>query len=281
MPFNSSSKKSQGLSLSQEAIAAYERKQYDVAADKFNKSLELNQDDCETRRYYAENLWQQDKKQESLAALNETLACAPRKEDQIQIYQSLGDKYLAIGSLNHASHCADKLIDLDPLSARGWHIRAICASRNGQTEAALADFQRALTYSPDDATLLQDLVHLQMKMNRYDRALATWQHLARSYSTQQDEPVEVLYGKAYCMYQLRRLQDADDHLTLVMARRTDRPEFYSLLTQVCMEKGEYERAAQTAAAAVARFPQDETCRRSLEQVNRQLVASGQSSAKLN
>ncbi|MDO5565838.1 MAG: tetratricopeptide repeat protein, partial [Planctomycetia bacterium] len=142
------------------------------------------------------------------------------------------------------------------------------------------DFQREMTYSPDDVALLQELVHLQMRMNRYDRALATWQHLARSYSTQ-DEPAEVLYGKAYCMYRLRRLQDADDHLTLAMARHVDRPEFYSLLTQVCMEKGEYERAAQTASAAVTRFPQDETCRRSLEEINRQLVAGRQSGTNLN
>ena len=280
MPFNSSSKKSQGLSLSQEAIAAYERKQYDLAEDKFNKSLQLNQDDCETRRYYAENLWQQGKKQESLAALNETLACTQRKDNQILIYQSLGEKYLSLGSLNHASHCAEKLIDLNPQSSRGWYIRAICASRNGDTLEALADFQRALTYSPDDVALLQELVHLQMRMNRYDRALATWQHLARSYSTQ-DEPAEVLYGKAYCMYRLRRLQDADDHLTLAMSRQVDRPEFYSLLTQVCKEKGEYERAAQTASAAVTRFPQDETCRRSLEEINRQLVAGRQSGVNLN
>lgn len=280
MPFNTSSKKSQSLSLSQEAIAAYERKQYDLAADKFSESLKLNQDDCETRRYYAENLWQQGKKEESLTALIESLVCTKSKDDRMQIYESLGEKYLAIGSLHHANQCAEQLIDLDSQSSRGWYIRAICASRNGQNQEALADFQRALAYAPDDTELLQELVHLQMRMNRYDRALATWQHLARLYSAQ-DEPPGILYGKAYCMYRLRRLQDADDHMTLALSRQVDRPEFHWLLTQICMEKGEVERAAQAASNAVARFPEDENCRRSWEQVNRQLLAGRELSTKLN
>lgn len=269
--YRSGAKNAQGLLLSQEGIAAFERKEYETAQKKFEQSLELNKEDSETQCYYAETLWQQDHRTQAFTVLQKALGEAIGPDSQGMICQSLGVKCLQMGEIAQAEFYAEKVIHLTPQKYEGWRIRANVLVQRGKNQAALADYQRALCYSPDNAELLREIGNLQIRMGHFDLAMATWQQIGRL-SPPNNEPTEVSYGKAYCLYHLKRYQEASKHLTDAMNKAPDQTELYELLAEVHLQQGDSQRALELAHWTTQVFPSNQACHALYQRMSRLAAA---------
>lgn len=264
------SKNAQGLRLSQEGVAAFDRREFDTAAKSFEESLTLNQHDSETLRYYAETLWAQGKHQQSVDTLFSALVDAKStksQDNQIAIFQSLGEKYLLMGKLDQARWYADKMIARMPRKYEGWKIRADVLAQSGKYEEAMTDYYRALGFVPNNPELLSKLGELQNRLGQHDLALATWQSVGRLYATSA-EPFDVLYGKSSAYYSLGRLEEATEHLLLAMNKEPDHKEIYPILVDCYLQKQDRNNAEQVARMACNRYPelQDEFNRKMISVV---------------
>ncbi|MDO5554623.1 MAG: tetratricopeptide repeat protein [Planctomycetia bacterium] len=259
------SKSTRSLTLSREGVAAYERRNYEAAQEKLQAAIELNGKDTESRRYYAESLWMQGERDESITSLEQALEHADTLDSQILIYQSLGEKNLALGRTHEALVAANRLIALAPEKYEGWAIRGNAKWQLGQQSAAMADLHKALYYSPDNRDILWLLANLQTEMGKTDSALATWQHLGRLYS-KATEPAEVLYGKAVALAQLGRVQESAESLELAVARSPNRGDYYRMLAELRLKCGDARAALLAAGKAVELNPNDAATQQIFRQV---------------
>ncbi|MDO5581539.1 MAG: tetratricopeptide repeat protein [Planctomycetia bacterium] len=253
--YRMTNKASQGLILSREGITAYEHGDLDLAEKKLKEAVDLNKTDIEAQRYYAETLWQGGKEQEALDVLQAAIKKKGSQDNELILNQTLGEKLLLLHRPEEAFLCGERMIYLDPKKFEGWIVRANACWQLGKKEEALADYQRGLYLSPDNRDILWQLAHLQNSIGSFDRALATWQHLGRLYPVN-TEPPEVLYGKAEAYYHLKRHQDAAENLQLAIKLSPDKKEYYRLLSNVWLEKGDISSALTVAAQMVERAPQD-------------------------
>ncbi len=253
--YNKSSKAAQGLQVGREGITAYEHKELETAETKLQEAISINENDIDARRYYAETLWELGKQQEALDILEAAVKKNETQDQKVILNQSLGEKLLVLERPKEALVCAERIILLQPQKHEGWVIRANAQWQLGRKEKALADYQRALTCSPDDRDILWQLAHLEDNMDKPDRALATWQHLARAYPIGAVPP-DIFYGIANSCYRLKRLQDATDHLESAIKLQPKQKEFYQLLSKVNFERGNIQQALTAASRAVECAPND-------------------------
>ena len=87
------------------------------------------------------------------------------------------DALVGLGRMVEASPIFDAIVDRRPGSA-AFVARANLARKLGRTQAAEADFHRALELEPGDKAALNGLGILQMDRGRWHAALATFQDLA-------------------------------------------------------------------------------------------------------
>lgn len=253
--YRMTNKASQGLILSREGITAYEHGDLDLAEKKLKEAVDLNKTDIEAQRYYAETLWQSGKEQEALEVLQAAIRKKGSQDNELILNQTLGEKLLQLRRPEDAFQCGERMIYLDPKKFEGWVVRANACWQLGKKDEALADYQRGLYLSPDNRDILWQLAHLQNSIGSFDRALATWQHLGRLYPVN-TEPPDVLFGKAAAYYHLGRYQDASENLQLAIKLSPDKKEYYQLLSNVCLDKGDIQNALTVAAQMVKCAPKD-------------------------
>ena len=253
--YKKNTKATQSLQLGREGITAYEHKELETAEDKLREAIEMNENDIDARRYYAETLWERGKRKEALDILEAAVKKKETHDQQVILNQSLGEKLLLLQRPKDAVVCAERIILLQPQKHEGWVIRANAQWQMGNKEKALADYQRALTCSPDDRDILWQLAHLEDTMEKPERALAAWQHLSRVYPLG-TVPPDVYYGIAGSCYRLKRLRDASDNLASAIKLQPARKEFHQLLAQVYFESGNIQQAFIAASQAVECAPDD-------------------------
>ncbi|MDO4586126.1 MAG: tetratricopeptide repeat protein [Planctomycetia bacterium] len=264
--YRMTSKASASLVHSREGIIAFERGDLDKAEAQFKTALDLNEADLEVHRYYAETLWEQERQQEAIDVLTKASTRIGTLDNEIQLYESLGKKLLTMNRPSDALDCADKIIDLAPQKEAGWLIRANACSQLNRKDESLANYQKALHFSPDNREILFKIANIQMQMQLFDRALASWQHLERLYPAQM-EPVDVLYGKAIAYRELNRLDDALDNISIAIDMTPDRIELYQIATEIALKKQDYKRAKALVSQCALHFPNDISTQQMIQKID--------------
>ena len=269
VPFYRMTKKaSESLPLSREGIAAYERGDLEVAEEKLAQAVELNGADIDACRFYGETLWKRGKRVEAMDVLREAADKHGPIDVQASIYRSLGEKALTVDRSDQTILWANKIIDLSPRSAVGWELRGDAELALGQSEEALADFQRAVHFETDDRSLLRKIATLQNETGDHDAALATWQYLEVLYPTNR-EPVEIFAGKGRSYAGLGLLADAQDAYETAVRFAPRDPEYRLRLAEIALARGDYDRASKIVAEAQAVIPDSLALQKLAQAANRQ------------
>ncbi len=202
--------------LTQQGIAAMERGDWKRAESVLSRAVQTNAD-AEARRHYAEALWHRGARNEALTQMEEARKLAG--EDPGLVVRC-GEMYLALGQVSQAVERAEEALRLDPKHPQAWALRGQVASTNGRPREALADYQRALGYAPDDTQLALLVAEAYRQLNEPERALTALQALGGRYAAG-EEPQQVLYLQGLALGALGRHDDAAR--CLAHAARRDRP----------------------------------------------------------
>ena len=253
-PFHSrGSKDSRRPELGREGVAAFERGEYDLAAEKFVQAIKSDENDLLSRRYYGEILWRNGKKNDAVHVLTDAAGREGTPEERAAICESLAEKFLESDQAASALHYADKMIELTPRRYKGWQLRAMVCQEIGKKDEALADYHRALRLAPNDKNLIRSLAVLEGELGDDRAALAVWEELGRLYPSR-SQPVEVLLGKAEACRHLGRGRQAADCYTAAIEQNPDDPDLYRTLADIYLENRDTESARAIAARAAERFP---------------------------
>ena len=274
VPFHSmTARESQALTQSREGIAAFERGEFAAAEEQLAQAVKSDENDLAARRYYAETLWARGKKDEAFRTLVQAAQENGSSEETVAINRSLAEKLLQEGQPVSALNFSEKVIEFAPKRPEGWALRGNVYWQLGKTEDALADYHKALHYSPDDRDLLWQMAILENQAGLYDRSLSTWQRLGRLYPGNR-EPAEILCGKAFACRKMKRYQESAEFYTLAIEQKPEQVEYYALLADVYLENNDSESASQVAARVNSLFPASGETQELNRRIERLRLAAG-------
>jgi tetratricopeptide (TPR) repeat protein len=212
--------------------------------------------DPEARRHYAEALWQRGSQTKALEQFEEAARLSP---DDAALRVRLAEAYLESGRLDEARAAANAAIDLDPKLAGAWAVRGRISAAAGDLRRALDDFHRTLSYAPDDRDVLLETAELHRRMGRPQRALATLQSLADTYSPG-EEPQQVLQLTGLAQMALGRYDDAVAALSAAAVREAPSADLLWQLGEAELRAGRPGAAAAAARHALSLHPEHEPSR---------------------
>lgn len=149
-----------------------------------------------------------------------------------------------------ALQAADEAIRLEPRQPLGHSVRADLLMRAGQTDAARADWHRAIRLDVDDGFAVRNYVDAAPSLKERKEALAeVAQELRR----------QVIFQDALSAYQAaaRGLLSAAEVLELLREAHVARPDLWqswSVLIQQLTDMGHHDEALKVAVTATERFP---------------------------
>lgn len=248
--------------LSRQALSALSQQQWDQALAFSEQAVKTCPADLDARHVYAEALWANGRREEAVQQLEEVLRLAP--EDAV-IYARMAEMHLVLGRIGLARQYANQAIERNPQLTEAWVVRARTAREVGDFRSALADYHRALTYTPHHPEVLLEVAEVYRAMNQPDRALATLHRLADTYSPG-EEPPQVLYLQGLAYLSLNRAQEAAEVLALAIQRGGASADGLYQLAQAEAATGQLLRAQQTLQQALALDPNHAPSRQLLAQL---------------
>jgi tetratricopeptide (TPR) repeat protein len=246
----------------QRGIEAMERGQAKEAEAKLYEAVKACPTNPEARRYYAETLNHRGARAEAIAQLEEAARLSP---DSAEVRLRLAELYFAVGRAEAAASSAEQAIALNPRLPGPWAVRGRVMVSTGDLPQALADFQRALGYSPDDRQILLDVAEVYRQMDRPQRALETLQQLAETYSPG-EEPQNVLYLQGLACLALERHDDAIESLSAAAVRGKSSPEILFRLADAQNRAKRPADATVTLQQALALDPRHQPSRELLTRI---------------
>jgi Flp pilus assembly protein TadD len=236
--------------LTQQGVNAMERGDWKRAESLLSRAVQASAGDADARRNYAETLWHRGAPQEALVQLKEARRLAA--EDPALAVRA-GEVYLALGQNDSANQMVDEALRMDPKFAPAWALRGHVANATGQTRAALAYYQRAMGYAPDDRSLGILVAEAYRLLNEPDRALAALQSVADRYSPG-EEPQQVLLLQGLALTAVGRYDDAARSLTQAARRDSPTPEILCRLAEAEFLAGRFASAQSTLRQSLALDP---------------------------
>ena len=224
--------------LSQQAISSMEAERWQEAEGLLDRAVTACPIDPDARRYYAETLLHRGASAEALSHLEEAVRLTP---NDTSLAIRAGEICFQMGDYENARLWANGAINIDPSSADSWALSGSIHRAEENPRKALADFQRALGYRPEDPELLVTVSEIYMSLGRPGRALLHLQNLSETYVSGEVPPI-VLSRKAQALTALGRYQEAATHYRMVCQQAPPSADGYYRLAQAELRAGEVRGA---------------------------------------
>ena len=239
-----------------------ERGQQQQAESLLAQAVQVCPADPEARRNYAETLWHHGARSEAIVQMEEAARYAG---EDAAFWTRLSEMYLAVDRLDAAQASVQQALDIDPKLASAWAIRGGVMRASGQPRQALADYLRALGYTPGDRKTLLEAAELYRQLDQPERALQTLQALADSYAPG-EEPQQVLFLTGLAYTGLGRDNDAVDSLSAALLRDKPTPEILYRLAEAELLAGHPDQADAAVQQALVMQPQHQPSRDLLNRI---------------
>ncbi len=237
--------------LSQQAIVSMEADRWQEAEGLLDRAVAACPIDPDARRYYAETLLQRGASAEALSQLEEAIRLTPN--DTLLVIRA-GEICYQMGDYKQARRWATEAINLDPSSADGWALSGSIYRAEENPRRALADFQRALGYRPEDPDLLAAVAEVYMALGRPGRTLLHLQNLSETYISGEVPPI-VWARKADALTALGRYREAATYYRLICEQIQPSADGYYRLAQAELRAGEVKEAKIATEMALQVDPQ--------------------------
>lgn len=237
--------------LSQQAIVSMEADRWQEAEGLLDRAVTACPIDPDARRYYAETLLQRGASADALSQLEEAIRLTPN--DTLLVIRA-GEICYQMGDYESARRWATEAINIDPSSADSWALSGSIYRAEENPRRALADFQRALGYRPEDPDLLAAVAEIYMSLGRPGRSLLHLQNLSETYVSGEVPPA-VLARKADALTALGRYQEAATHYRMICEQVQPSADGYYRLAQAELRAGGVREAKIATEMALEVDPQ--------------------------
>ena len=232
--------------LSQQALANMESQRWLEAEGLLDRAVEACPIDPDARLYYAETLLHRGATNDALTQLEEAIRLTPN--DTALVIRA-GEICYQIQDYQQARRWATEAINLDPSAADAWRLSGSIYREEGNPQRALADYQRALGYRPEDPELLEAVADVYMALGRPGRALMHLQNLSETYVSG-EVPTEVMARKADALTALGRYREAASYYRAICQQIEPSAEGYYRLAQAELRAGEVGEARIATEMAI-------------------------------
>lgn len=145
----------------EKAIESYDKGDYIVAIEVFEKIVKENPADAEAQSYLSLSLVKTGRLREAEIALGKTLAL---DSSQVKARKALAQIFIVRGKLVEAARQAEYVISLDARDAEIYYVLGLANLRLGKSDAALEHAEQSLKY--DDKFARSHLLKAQVLMAR-------------------------------------------------------------------------------------------------------------------
>ncbi len=216
------------------------------------------------------------------SAIDHMQAAVKLTPDDPGLLVELGELYFQSGRRPQAVRQAELALAIDPKHAGGWALQGKTWHAQGKYDAALANYQRALSYQAQQHAsphttgneeiqmLMAEVYHA---LGKPTRALATVEQLLSHYPHDR-QPEPALLAKGRALMQLNQFAPAIDVLGIACDRPDASVEAFVRLGEAQVASGQLDRARATIAVARWQHPSDVV----LDQLASQLQAAPVGSA---
>jgi tetratricopeptide (TPR) repeat protein len=249
-------------------IEATHQGRWEAAESHFKQAIEINPDDFQTRRHYANALWQRGAKREAVGQMS---AAARLSGGDPDILVELGHFHYEQGDLQLAEMQTSRAITARSQCVNAWALRGDIFFARGHSDQALSCYHRALACEDDCPQIRLRLAKIYQHQGRYQRALATTDVLCQSCAVG-SVPADALFQRGLALKSLGRYDAAVD--SLQQAHHIDRNsvEIVAALGEALWSAGRPANARLAAQQALALAPQHRASRSLLSQIEAQRAA---------
>jgi tetratricopeptide (TPR) repeat protein len=238
--------------LSRQGMQAMRRGRWEDAEGLFSQALNLSAADDRAHRGLSEAYWKRGQRQQAIHHLEQAVEMSAGDP---RLICRLGEMYLAVDRLADANRQCERALAVERDSADIWLLRGQCLQAEGQDEAALAAYHRALALQPDLVEAKLQAAELYFRHNRYDRLLATLDQIDPSGQPSRLDPTRVHLLRGIAMRNLGRPQLAAKHFHKAAASAPSRAEPHLQLAAIELELGRPESAGHFIQQALQRDPE--------------------------
>jgi tetratricopeptide (TPR) repeat protein len=249
----------------QAALDAERRGQFQQADDLLAAAVKACPEDERARRLYAEALWQRGDAANAITHMDEAVRLSG---GDAQLAVRLGEMYLARGDTARAAQRAELAITAAPQLPAAWALEGDVLARQGNPDAALARYHRALAYRRDYPQVQFAVAEIYAHQGRHQRALATLAALAEQYEADR-MPQRLVMMRGLSHKALGQYDAAADQLTLAAKAAPPTPELLYELADSLLLAGEPAAARLAAEQALSLAPDHVGSRRLMAQLARQ------------
>ncbi|MBT8155781.1 tetratricopeptide repeat protein [Epibacterium ulvae] len=154
------------------------------------------------------------------------------------LWRTLGRCHFLRNSLNEASTCLNKALELNSGDGETYRLMASVCTKQGQLQNAQALFRKTLDLEPKSLVALNDFGNLLMRLGKVDEAKS----LLKTASELAPDNARVLYNFASALRETGQISDALVMLEKAVAHDDTLAEAHHNLGQLHIMNGSYEQA---------------------------------------
>ena len=233
--------------LSQQGLDALDRGQIKQAEDHFSEALDRCPANINARCHLADCLWKRGESLNAIEQLSDALAMS--EHDDTQILIRLGQMKFDVGENAEAQKLVHRALQASPEAPAAWQLDGAIKHKRSDWPQALASYQRALSYQPNDAETQLAVAEIYADLQRPGRTLSTLDRLEQRVVPVQHRQ-RMLTLKGHALHGLSRYEEASDALLAAIEAGEPSPELLASLAETQFEAGQYQQARQTIRHAL-------------------------------
>jgi len=237
--------------LSRQGLEAMHHGNWEDAEELFAGALDLNHADDRANWGMAETLWRRGEREQAVEFMN---AAVRQSGSHPELLVRLGRMHFEQGELAEAQARCGEALQVGRELPGTWALHGDCLKQQGQSDAALAAYHRALALQPDFPEVQIQAAELYRQQGRYDRLLATLDRL-RDSTGDAACPARVHMLRGIAMRQLGRPDEAAECFALVARLTPGDPDVHLQIASLALESRKYEAARLATLAALELDPQ--------------------------
>lgn len=219
----------------------------------FSQATKVNPNDYQMRANLARTHL---KSGELEQAINHMQQAVELSNNDPRLAVELGEMYLEAGRWLPAKRQAEIAIATDHQFSPAWVLNGKMSKAKGEYASALADFQRALNFSPDDTSIHMEIVETYRHLNQPLRALSTLENMLNKIPVDQ-QPEDAVIAKAEILSDMQQHAPAIATLKQAIENQQASTRLFLQLAETQMNSGNVSQARMTLVRGKQQHPREQ------------------------
>ena len=229
---------------------AFHNGRLDQAKGLFSRAAQQNPNDASVRENLARTLHKSGDRQQAILQMQHAVDLS-NGDPRLQI--ELGELYLEAGQWLPARRQLELALKQDHRYAPAWVLSGKTEKAKSNYEQALADFQRAMGFSPNLPDVEMQIVDTYQKMGQPLRALSAVEQILSKHPSD-DQPEAAVLAKSVALMEMKQFKPAIDILQTASEKELASSSVFVRLGQAQLLDGQVSQARLTLNRGKQQFP---------------------------